>query len=117
MALRARVSRHPDRAQAGLFLVIGRLLGLGFGAALCLGRQSPQQFLLGDLPELGVLAAGILVGGHLLGLVHFGMLLETSYVFLAHVIRLERFIRDFAQRDHGVLVPIPVHQRIGPAGK
>ena len=64
-------------------------------------------------PELGFLAAGILVGTGLLRLVHFGVLLRDSYIFLAHLVGLQRLGRNFPQRDDRVFVPIAVHQRIG----
>src|ERR1700760_3606463 len=87
----------------GLLLVVGFRLRLRLGAALGLGGQGAQQFFLGDLAGVRILAVIGLRAG-LFRLIHLGMLLQRADIVFLGLIGLDQLAGDFAQRHHGVLV-------------
>jgi hypothetical protein len=95
---------------SGLFLVIRGVLGLWFGPALGFRGERSEELLFRKLAVQHVFAGGFLnrLGGF--GLVDLGMTLQTLDIIFPELIGLEGFDGDFAQGDHGILVPVPIDQ-------
>jgi hypothetical protein len=110
---------QPASGKSGgtLLFVVSRIFRLRFGTALGFGGERSEKFFLGKLPMEHILARHFFRRRQSLRLVHLCMALQALDELFPKLFGLQGFVRDFAEGDNGVLVPVALNQRLGATGK